>query len=339
MVVFKVLEPGLLTTVQDLGRFGFQQFGVPVAGAMDSYALRIANYLVGNDGHAAGLEVTLTGPALQVTKTAVIAITGGDLTPLMNDKSIPMWETVAVQSGDILTFAGWRSGCRAYLAVAGGVDVPVIMGSRATYLRGSLGGLEGRRLKAGDCLAVGGTARKIAAGTKVPAELIPKYAEHSQVSVILGPQHDHFPPESIEVFLNAMYSVTDEADRMGYRLAGAKIIHKSQADIISDGIAPGSVQIPGHGMPIIMLADRQTIGGYTKIATIISSDLCKVAQAKPGDTISFASVSIDTAHGILAATEQKLASWERSLVMTGCGCKRYVLSIDGQAYHVELVEC
>jgi len=342
MVVFQVIEPGFLTTVQDLGRWGFQQYGVPVSGAMDLYALRLGNRLVGNHDCAAGLEVTITGPTLRILEQTLIAITGGDITPQLNGQPFPMWETVAVERGDYLTFAGLRRGCRAYITVAGGIDVPVVMGSRSTYLRGRLGGLDGRLLKTEDYLeTVGSAARQIAPGTQVPAALLPAYRAHIEARVILGPQMDFFPSESVGAFLSETYKLTDQADRMGYRLEGAKIKHADQADIISDGIAPGSVQIPGDGLPIIMLADRQTIGGYTKIATVISSDLGKLAQAKPGDTICFHGISLDEAHSILGDMEQALLRWQQSLdgaCLPECGSKKYQMSINGQQFHVEIKE-
>lgn len=341
-MVFKVIEPGFLTTVQDLGRWGLQEFGVPVAGAMDSHALRLGNHLVGNDEDAAGLEVTIVGPTLQILEQTLIAITGGDLGARLNDRPIPMWETVAVGSGDRLTFAGLRCGCRAYITAAGGINVPVIMGSRATYLPGKLGGLEGRQVKKGDYLPAGIAVRKIAPGTRVPTVLIPVSTEHIEARVILGPQDDYFPPASVTAFLSEAYQITEQADRMGYRLSGTAISHTGQADIISDGIAPGSVQIPGHGLPIIMMADRQTIGGYAKIATVISSDLGKLAQAQPGDTIRFRGVSIEEAHDILGALEQELRRWEQSLSAAcsqECVAKKYQLIINGQQFHVELQEC
>lgn len=340
MPVLEVIEPGLLTTVQDLGRWGYQQYGVPVAGAMDGYALRLANRLVGNEESAAGLEITMLGPILKFCQPAVIAITGGDLMPQINGRSAAMWEVLAIEADDILDFAGMREGCRAYLAIAGGVEVPVLMGSRSTYIRGQLGGYQGRQLKKGDCLKVGSSTKAIAAGTKVPVALIPEYSDEYMVRVVLGPQDDYFPPESIAAFLSETYTVTAEADRMGYRLDGAKIAHKAGADIISDGISLGSIQVPGHGMPIVMLADRQTTGGYTKIATVISSDIPVLAQAKPGDRLRFSQITVGEAHTILAEIEAKISAWDpsRPANIPSGPCRRFQIKVDGGVYQVEIRE-
>ncbi|MGI6093572.1 MAG: biotin-dependent carboxyltransferase [Veillonellaceae bacterium] len=340
MRVLEVIEPGLLTTVQDLGRWGYQQYGVPVAGAMDGYALRLANRLVGNAENAAGLEVTMLGPVLRFCQSTLIVITGGDLMPQINGCSAAMWQTLAVESGDVLDFGGLQSGCRAYIAIAGGIDVPVIMGSRATYIRGQLGGYQGRQLKKGDYLESGNKTKDVAVGTRIPAELIPMYGDEYKVRVVLGPQDDYFPPESIAAFLSETYTVTTEADRMGYRLDGAKIAHKAAADIISDGISLGSIQVPGHGMPIVMLADRQTTGGYTKIATVISSDIPILAQAKPGDKLRFSEITVGEAHKILRETEIKLAAWNpsRSVEVLTSPCRRFRIKVDGCFYEVDVRE-
>lgn len=306
--VFEVLAPGLLTTVQDRGRHGYQAFGMPVAGAVDEYALRVANILVGNNENAAALEITLLGPQLKVLAPAVIAITGGDLGASLNGKEMPLWQALAVGPGDEIAFSGVRSGCRAYLAVAGGLDVPTVMGSRSTYLRGKIGGLEGRALKSGDRLSAGQANPQARArvGRRVPPELIPEYGANITLRVVLGPQDDHFTDAGRATFLGSEYSVTNEADRMGYRLEGPKIEHAGGADIISDGIPLGAVQVPGHGLPIVMLADRQTTGGYTKIATVVSADIYRIGQAKPGDKVRFTAVNRREAVELLREQEAGL---------------------------------
>ncbi|MDD4599910.1 KipI antagonist [bioreactor metagenome] len=340
MQILEVIESGLLTTVQDLGRWGYQKFGVPVAGAMDGYSLRLANRLVGNQDNAAGLEVTMMGPTLAFCRSACVAVTGGDLSPQINGQDIAMWETVAVEAGDILSFAGLESGCRAYIAIAGGIEVPVVMGSRATYLRGKLGGFQGRQLRKGDCLEVGRSNSEVTIGSRVPAGLIPEYGEDYRVRVVLGPQDDYFTVESIAAFLAAPYIVTLEADRMGYRLEGAKIPHKAAADIISDGISLGSIQVPGHGRPIVMLADRQTTGGYTKIATVISSDIPMLAQAKPGDRVRFSQITVAEANSILRTMEEKLAAWNpiRPIVVQSGDCRSFQVKVNGCVYQIEVRE-
>lgn len=299
--IIKVNKSGFLTTVQDLGRAGYQQFGMPVAGAMDAFSLQIANQLVGNEPDEGALEITMMGPELEFTGEALIALTGGNLSPCINGKEAPMWQSLVVKSGDTLTFKGMRKGCRSYLAVAGGFDLPSIMGSKSTYLKGKLGGFEGRALKAGDSLKIKprDSKTKLSSGAFLPERLQPVYGNNYSIRVILGPQDVYFTEEGIHTFLNSTYQVTNEADRMGLRLEGPKIEHKMGADIISDGIALGSVQVPGHGSPIVMMADHQTTGGYTKIATVITPDINLMAQAKPGDSIRFVQVKIEEAHQLL----------------------------------------
>lgn len=296
MGVVKVIKPGMLTTIQDLGRNNFQKSGMPAAGAMDAFSLKVANILVGNNEEDACLEATLMGPELKFTGDSEIAITGGNLTPQINGSGVDMWCGIRVKTGDVLSFGIVKSGCRSYVSIAGGVDVPVIMGSKSTYIRGHVGGFEGRPLKADDELKTGTQNQyKAYNPARLPEELIPIYNKEIVVRVVPGPQDDYFSEDGINTLFNSEYKVTNEADRMGYRLEGAKIAHKNGADIISDGITMGSVQVPGHGMPIIMMADRQTTGGYTKIATAIAPDLDLVGQLKPGDSIRFAKIDIKEA--------------------------------------------
>lgn len=299
--MLKIIEPGLLTTVQDSGRSGFQKYGICVAGVMDSFSAICGNLLVENSENEAVLEVTILGPRIEFLHDTIIAITGGDLSPLLNNSPIGMWESVIAKKGDELSFGGLRSGCRAYIAIAGGIDVPVVMGSRSTYLRGNLGGFNGRALAEGDELPVGKIAKDIKeiGLRKMPEEFIPIYRNKTQLHIIPGPQDDCFSEEDKEIFLNSEYEVTNQSDRMGYRLKGPVIKHKKGPDIISDGIPPGGIQIPGHGNPIIMLADRQTTGGYTKIATVISTDLGLVAQGKPGDIFQFKITTLEEAYNLL----------------------------------------
>ncbi len=311
MEVFEVLWPGLLDTIQDLGRFGYQQYGVPPSGAMDGLALQIGNRLLDNDGRAAGLECTLLGPRLRFLNDTLITITGGDLGPLLNNHPLPMWEVVQVRKGDTLSWRGVRTGCRAYLAVAGGIDVPVVLGSRSTYLRASFGGLEGRALRRGDVLKslpVSSEKLEHLIGRKVPRELIPEYEGSVEIRVILGPQADHFPEESIATFLSSEYVITPESDRMGYRLEGPEIRHRGEADIVSDGIPLGAVQVPGNRKPIILMVDRQVTGGYNKIATVITPDICRLGQMKPGDAIRFREVSLSQGQQLLNAFQNMLDS-------------------------------
>jgi len=265
--------------------------------------------LLDNDEYAAGLECTLLGPKSKFLNDTLIAITGGDLAPLLNGYPLPMWEVIPVQKGDILSWRGMRNGCRAYLSVAGGIDVPVVLGSKSTYLRSRIGGLEGRALRTGDVLkSVPVSSEKLEhlIGRKVPKELIPEYKGFEEIRVILGPQADHFPEESIATFLSSEYTITPESDRMGYRLEGPEIKHKGKADIISDGIPLGAVQVPGNCKPIVLMVDRQTTGGYTKIATVITPDISKLGQMKPGDKIRFREVSLAQGHQLLNAFQKMI---------------------------------
>ncbi|MCP4543042.1 MAG: biotin-dependent carboxyltransferase [Chloroflexi bacterium] len=294
----EVTQPGLLTTVQDLGRRGYERFGVPVAGAMDTFALRAANTLVGNPPEAAGLEITAVGPTLRATVNCLISVCGADLGLRVNGWPIPNWVSAFVRRGWRIEFDGQRSGCWAYLAVAGGINVPVVMGSRATYLRGGFGGLEGRALQAGDLLPIAPVDWHLPtrAARQLPSGFLPSYDDQPTVEVILGPQAGAFTEEGVRIFLGSEYQVSLTADRMGYRLQGPTIAHQGSADIVSDGIALGSVQVPADRQPIVMMADRQTAGGYPKIAVVTSADVPLLAQCLPGQgNVRFRETSVEDA--------------------------------------------
>jgi len=297
-VALEVLEAGLLTTVQDLGRYGYERYGVPVAGAMDPFALRAANLLVGNPADAAALEITITGPMLRATDKCLIAVTGADLALRVNDWDLPPWMAIFVRKDWIVEFGERKSGCRAYLAVAGGIDVAPVMGSRSTYLSGGFGGFEGRALRQGDLISLGEVSFHLPsrAGRSFPSNLIPNYSDAPEIHVVLGPQDDYFTDEGVATFLSGEYQVGPISDRMGYRLHGPEIAHKGRADIISDGIPLGAVQVPADRQPIAMMADRQTTGGYPKIATVISADVPLLAQCLPGQSsVRFEAVSVGEA--------------------------------------------
>jgi antagonist of KipI len=303
--VLEIIQPGLLTTVQDRGRYGYQRYGVPVSGAMDSYALTVANLLVGNDEGAGALEMTVLGPRLQVLGHAEVALTGADLSPMLNSDPFPMWEAVEVRCGDIISFRQPLSGCRSYLAVVGGIDVPEVMGSRSTYVRSCLGGFEGRALLRGDRLSSGEAAVR-RQGCKVPARFVPQYCGESELRVVLGPQDDWFTDKGIRTFLGSEYVISVESDRMGCRLEGAPVEHKAGADIVSDGVPAGAVQVPGDGLPIILMADRQTTGGYAKIATVITIDLPRIAQTAMGDRVRFSAVTQEQAYDLAVEYERNM---------------------------------
>lgn len=307
MDMIKIIKPGLLTTIQDSGRMGFQRYGIPVAGAMDDFAFRIANILVGNDEHEAVLEATFMGPTIEIGFNGYIAITGANMSPKLNDKNIHMWRSIEVHKGDQLSLSGPLEGLRTYIAFGGGIGVPEIMKSKSTYVRGSLGGYKGRKLMEGDEIPIDASKSKAKPCRYISPQYIPRYSKNNVVRVVLGPQDDHFSPEAIETFFNSEYKITAEADRMGYRLEGPKLTHAKGPDIISDGIVFGSVQVPGHGSPIVMMADRQTTGGYTKIATVIWPDLPIMAQMGPGDTVRFEKVSIEESQEILSQYEENIS--------------------------------
>ena len=296
METIKILDAGLLTTVQDLGRYGFQRYGVSASGVMDEYSAKIANKLVGNKVGEAVLETTLKGVQIEFLQSTAVAITGGNCDVTLNGTKIELWQSYLVNRGDILKMGICRSGLRNYLAFAGGIDVPIIMNSKSTNLKAKVGGFNGRKLMTGDVLSVG--VGSLEAPLTLNKHYIPTYSKDIKVGVILGQQDDHFTEAGIKTFLNETYTVTQESDRMGIRLSsisGAIIEHKNGADIISDGITFGAIQVPGSGQPIVMMADRQTTGGYTKIGNVISSDLAKLAQATPGTKVKFVEYTLEQA--------------------------------------------
>lgn len=307
MCSLKVNNPGLLTTIQDIGRIGYGQYGIPTAGVMDNLSLQLANILVGNNSYEAALEITLIGPKIEFQSNLIIAITGGDITAKINEKEIEMYKTIYVNNGDILSFGKLVNGCRAYLAVSGGFDIESVMGSKSTYLRGALGGHKGRKLRMGDIISVNKEkSHKYIGVRRIPKDIIPVFSNQYVARVIMGPENDRFTDEGISIFLSSEYTLTNQCDRMGYRLSGAKIEHKSGADIISGGITFGAIQVPGHGEPIIMMADRQTSGGYTKIANVISVDLPYMAQLKAGDRVKFENIDINEAQKLIKEREKRL---------------------------------
>ena len=314
--VFEVIEPGILTTIQDLGRYGFSQFGVPPSGALDSFSFRAGNLLVGNLEEKACLETALMGLKLIALKEVVISITGGDLCPTLNGEPLTMWRTHLLVEGDVIHFKKVRAGCRAYLAVAGGFVVPRIMGSSSTYLSGRFGGLEGRKLKRGDILYsldISCSLNKL--GLRFPIDWVSFPEKKVSLRVISGPQDDHFTEEGFQTFCSSPYHVTPQCDRMGIRLEGPRIERRPDVEesIISEGLVAGAIQVPGDGNPIIILTELVT-GGYTKIATIISTDLPRVAQLKPGDQVRFLPISIEGAHDLLREQEERLKGFKKMIL-------------------------
>lgn len=315
----KILQPGPQTTVQDFGRLGYQAYGVPVCGALDTVALRLANRLVGNDEGAAALECRLAGPSFTVLDGAVrLALTGADATVDVTVEgetiTYPAWRAIDTPEGATVRVSALRgSGC-AILAIAGGIDVPAVLGSRSTDLKGRFGGHEGRPLAAGDPLAVGALppdGRFSGPCFELPSP--PSLAFTGTLRVVLGPQAEAFSEEGIATFLATPFRVSREADRMGMRMEGVPLAFNKGADIVSDGIATGSIQVPGSGLPIVLLADHQTIGGYAKIATVISADLPGASRLLPGVEVRFAPVTVAEAEEARRALENELAKLIDSL--------------------------
>jgi KipI family sensor histidine kinase inhibitor len=299
-----VLRPGLFTTVQDSGRWGHQSNGVPVSGAMDGVSHRLANALVGNDGQAATLEVTLVGPELRMEADAMVAVTGANLSATHDGGTVPLCMPVRFRKGSILRFGERRTGTRAYIAFDGGVAVPPVLGSRATHSLTGLGGLSGRPLAAGDRVVLADHA-----GAPVRRRLDLEHggaAGGIRLRVLRGPQDDFFPDEAFDALQRNRFSVTPQSDRMGYRLRGAQIPRISDREMISDATFAGAIQVPPSGEPILLMADRQTTGGYPQMATVITADLPLAAQLAPGDWIEFQICSLADALAALVAQEGKL---------------------------------
>lgn len=296
MSALTILAPGGFTTIQDRGRFGFQQMGVPVSGVLDSFAFEMANLLVGNDDGAV-LEITVMGPKLEIKKEMDIALTGAKMGMTLNDTPVEQWKSIRVKPGDFLTISQVQQGCRAYLAVSGGIKVPRVMGSFSTYVGGKIGGFKGRALQQEDTLETHDTPL-LSSPRTLAHEFIPHYPTHVLIRVIPGPQDDYFNLEETPLW-GSDYMVTPKADRMGYRLMGNPLPIKKNMpkSIVSEPAMPGSIQIPPDGQPIILLVE-QTVGGYAKIATVISADLSKVAQTTPGDALVFEKIDLKSAHAL-----------------------------------------
>lgn len=340
--MIEVISTGLFTTVQDEGRWGYQAFGMPVAGAMDRYAFRVANILAGNPPAAACLEMTLTGDSLKFDQETFVAVGGADMQATLNGDPVAAWSAFPVPAGGVLAFGYASEGCRSYLAVHGGIDVPPVLGSRSTYTRAAVGGVEGRKLRASDRLNIGAQNLPANDSCALPAEYRPTYGSHITLRVLLGPQDDLFTAEGLATLFNNSYTISNDADRMGFRLQGPVISHKAKADIVSDALCQGAIQVPGHGMPIVMMADRATTGGYTKIGTVIGPDLTLMAQAKPGDTVSFRQCSDGGAVEALRTERERyaaIAAWRAGAAdQRAAVVKRFRMTVNGQAYSIEISE-
>jgi len=319
-VGLKVIVPGAHSTVQDFGRFGFQDMGVPVSGALDAQSLRYANSLVGNASGDAGLEILHFGPTLEVTAEVVcIALGGvGARLELSGDetKTIPAWQSVILQKGQVFKVVMETYAFSCYLAIGGGLDLPLCMGSLSTYVRSGFGGFEGRPLRQGDELEILKTelnsddCYRFAA---MPKFLTTPPENVVSIRVTWGAQKNYFTKASLSQFLETPYTIQPDSDRMGYRLSGERIEFCKKADIVSDGIATGAIQVPGSGQPIVLLADHQTTGGYPKIATVISADLPLMGRLRPGQEISFSVVEVEEAEKLARVQEEASLMLENNM--------------------------
>jgi biotin-dependent carboxylase-like uncharacterized protein len=282
---------------------------------MDEIALRVGNILVGNPQDAAALEISFLGPQIRIQTGVVLALTGAEMEADLDGKPVPWYQAFQARAGQLLDIRHCRRGMRGYLTVGGGLDVPVRLGSRSTSLAAGFGGLEGRPLRDGDLLMVGPAAGLSArwAGCEAPRSWLPGFDVPQIIRVVFGPQAEAFSEVGRHTFLTSVYAVSPSSDRMGCRLEGPAIEHVGAADIISDWIPPGGIQVPGNGKPIVLLADRQTTGGYTKIATVIGPDLPKLAQLRPGEALRFEAVSVQEAQALACALERELAALDESL--------------------------
>ena len=324
-MTIKVNQPGLLSTVQDTGRFGEYAIGMPPSGAMDVFSYQVGNYLVGNEEGSAGLEITYFGPELEFNEDAVIAITGAEMPPKINGEEASTWETLKVEAGDVLSFDYLKNGARSYLAVAGGIDVPEFLGSRSTYTLIGLGGLEGRALQEGDELKIGqardGAEDRV--GMALDEGQIPAYASETELRVIIGLASYRLTEAGMEEFLGTEWEVTPDADRVGYRYKGGELefvereqpagAGAEQANVVDFGYPIGSIQIPGGVEPIVLMNDAVTGGGYATIGTVISVDRDKLAQSKTNDKTRFRSVGLEKALEARKEKRQQMEEIRQSL--------------------------
>lgn len=328
---FRVLHPGLLSTLQDAGRHGYQHFGVPVSGAMDLFSHRVANILAGNDENAATLEMTLQGPRLEFEADTLIAICGADLSPSIDATAVPEGRPVWLRAGAVLEFGACASGCRAYLAVGGGFDLPPVLGSRSTYEIAALGGLEGRALRKGDTLPVGASRTRPYPG--LAAELVrghhafatPRWSVNQHIEklgrspqvlrIIPGAHWEAFPSAARERLTTTAFRIAADSNRMGYRLEGPAIEPGKPLEILSRAVAFGSIQVPPGGQPIVLMADRQTTGGYPMIADVAGVDLHLLAQLKPGDRLRFGLVSLAQAQALCLRREQEIVTIREAVAL------------------------
>lgn len=302
--ILRVIESGLSTTVQDAGRFGYQRFGVSASGAVDVESLSLANRLTGNPPEAAALEMTMSGGVYEVLAEYVtVALCGANMPLAIDGTQAAPNRTHALRRGVRIEIGMAASGLRAYLAIGGGIDVPPVLGSRATHLRSGLGGVEGRALRAGDLLP--GTPAEAPALLRLRNDRRPYFG--GAVRIVAGPQADAFEPYALRMLTTGRYRLSSQIDRMAARIDGPVLPFLDGFNIVSDGVVAGSIQVPGHGQPLVLLADRQTTGGYPKIATAITPDLARIGQRRPNERVHFRLVSADEAEEAYIAWAARLA--------------------------------
>lgn len=326
----RVELPGIFTTVQDLGRTGFQRDGVPVSGAMDAFSLRAANLLVGNAPGDAGLEITLTGPTLVFERGTLIALCGAPVEAQAGDLPVPSWHPVWLPRGSSLRIGPLRSGCRTYLAVAGGIAEPVVLGGRSTFTRGAFGGHEGRALTEGDDLPLGTLG---SLSTRIVARLAgdghepviahwgigpsmrPSYSASPTIRLLDGAQSSALTEPSRRLLFSETFRISSQSDRMGYRLEGIALKLKEPMDLLSEAVAFGTMQLPPSGLPIVLMADRQTTGGYPRIGEVATVDLPLLAQLRPGDRVGFRSISLTESQRLYLERERELVQAQREILL------------------------
>lgn len=330
---------GFLSTIQDAGIIGHQQYGVSICGAIDKRSFNIANILVDNAENEAAIEITILGPSIEFNKSNVIAITGADLSPMINGEPIQMYRAILVNMGDVLSFGAPKTGCRSYISFSGGIGVKPFLGSSSTYIRAKLGGFNGRKLDKGDIISFKAPNTNVKNINKRQTDKEDFGDTKRIIRVVMGPQEDYFTESGIHTFLNTTYKVSNMFDRMGCRLEGEVIEHITDGNIVSDGIPLGAIQVPSNGVPIILLADRQSVGGYTKIAAICTVDLPFIAQAKAGDEFMFKSISVQEAIKLLRDEREALDALRVELDKDYFAAKPYnfKVSVDGRQFEV-LVE-
>lgn len=313
-MAIKILKPGLLTTIQDLGRKGFRKDGIIVSGAMDSLALRVGNLLLGNEENECGIECSMLGPEILFEADQLIAITGANLSPKIDGIEIKMWRPVLVAKNSVLSFGAVVHGCYAYISFFKGLAIPEVLGSKATYLRAGLGGWEGRALKTGDTIGFNHTYNSPQRRFNWFADPTTFYDPYdSSIRVVPGPEFEWFTNAARREFLTNDFQITREADRMGYRLKGPALELKQKRELLSSAVTFGTIQVTGNGSPIVLMADHQTTGGYPRIAQVINADLPRLAQLKTGDRIQFCLTDIRAAQELYLQRENKITQLKQAL--------------------------